>query len=84
MTLNQQVVKFKNMKSNWNDSYIEKSLFMIYIGTEDYLNFTKANPNADASAQQAFVTNVINRLKNDIKVSCQTTNVQAYSHFMFK
>jgi phospholipase/lecithinase/hemolysin len=68
MTLNQQVVKFKNMKSNWNDSYIEKSLFMIYIGTEDYLNFTKANPNADASAQQAFVTNVINRLKNDIKL----------------
>ncbi|CAL9220794.1 unnamed protein product [Arabidopsis halleri] len=66
MTLNQQVAKFKTMKSNWNDSYIGKSLFMIYIGTEDYLNFTKANPTADASAQQAFVTSVTNRLKNDI------------------
>ncbi|VVA97594.1 unnamed protein product [Arabis nemorensis] len=66
MTLNQQVSKFKNMKSSWTDDYIEKSLFMIFIGTEDYLNFTKTNPTADASAQQAFVTSVINRLKNDI------------------
>lgn len=70
MTLNQQVAKFKSLKSNWNDSYIRQSLFMIYIGTEDYLNFTKTNPRADASAQQAFVTSVTNRLKNDIGVSC--------------
>lgn len=70
MTLNQQVAKFKIMKSNWTADYIEKSLFMIYIGTEDYLNFIKTNPTADASAQQAFVTSVTNRLKNDIGVSC--------------
>ncbi|CAF1934771.1 hypothetical protein Bca4012_074282 [Brassica carinata] len=66
MTLNQQVNKFRSMKSNWTDDYIEKSLFMIYIGTEDYLNFTKTNPTADASAQQAFVISVTNKLKNDI------------------
>ncbi|KFK38778.1 hypothetical protein AALP_AA3G159100 [Arabis alpina] len=66
MTLNQQVVRFRSMKSKWTDDYIEKSLFMIYIGTEDYLNFTKTNPTADASAQQAFVTSVTNQLKNDI------------------
>ena len=71
MTLNQQVNKFRSMKSNWTDDYIEKSLFMIYIGTEDYLNFTKTNPTADASAQQAFVISVTNKLKNDIGVSCQ-------------
>ncbi|WZZ62244.1 GDSL esterase/lipase ESM1-like [Brassica napus] len=55
MTLNQQVNKFRSMISTWSDDYIEKSLFMIYIGTEDYLNFTKTNPTATASAQQAFV-----------------------------
>ena len=41
---------------------------MIYIGANDYLNFSKNNPNADASAQQAFVTSVTNKLKNDISL----------------
>lgn len=71
MTLNQQVQKFKSMKSIWTDDYIGKSLFMIYIGTEDYLNFTKANPKADGTAQHTIVTLVTNQLKNDIGVSCQ-------------
>ncbi|CAH8391857.1 unnamed protein product [Eruca vesicaria subsp. sativa] len=67
MTLNQQVNKFRTMKSTWTDDYIEKSLFMIYIGMEDYLNFSKTNPSAnDPSAQQAFVISVTNKLKNDI------------------
>ncbi|CAN7001462.1 unnamed protein product [Brassica rapa subsp. trilocularis] len=66
MTLNQQVNKFRSMISTWSEDYIEKSLFMIYIGTEDYLNFTKFNPTASASAQQAFVTSVTNKLKTDI------------------
>ncbi|KFK23985.1 hypothetical protein AALP_AAs73856U000200 [Arabis alpina] len=66
MTLNQQVALFGAIKSNWTDSYIEKSMFMIYIGMEDYLNFTKFNPTADGSAQQAFVISVINRLQSDI------------------
>ena len=26
---------------NWNDDFIKKSVFMIYIGANDYLNFTK-------------------------------------------
>lgn len=67
MTLNQQVKKFNQMKAaNWNDDFVAKSVFMIYIGANDYLNFTKNNPTADASAQQAFVTSVTNKLKNDI------------------
>lgn len=57
------------ISSNWKEDYIHKSLFMISIGTEDYLNFTKNNPNADGSAQQAFVSSVTNRLKSDINVS---------------
>ncbi|KAL0719486.1 hypothetical protein Bca4012_068810 [Brassica carinata] len=68
MTLYQQVNKFRSMLSHWTDDYIEKSLFMIYIGTEDYLNFTKTNPTADASAQQAFVILVTTKLKNDINL----------------
>ena len=54
--------------SNWNEDFVKKSLFMIYIGANDYLNFTKNNPIADASAQQAFVTSVTNKLKNDISL----------------
>ncbi|XP_010501063.1 PREDICTED: inactive GDSL esterase/lipase-like protein 23 [Camelina sativa] len=69
LTLNQQVRKFNQMKAaNWNDDFIKKSVFMIYIGANDYLNFTKNNPNADASAQQAFVISVTNKLKNDISL----------------
>ncbi|CAA0293455.1 GDSL lipase/esterase [Arabidopsis suecica] len=69
LTLNQQVRKFNQMKAaNWNDDFVKKSVFMIYIGANDYLNFTKNNPNADASAQQAFVTSVTNKLKNDISL----------------
>ena len=71
MTLNQQVNKFRSMISTWSDDYIEKSLFMIYIGTEDYSNFTKFNPTASASAQQASVTSVTNKLKTDVGVSCR-------------
>ncbi|CAL9218899.1 unnamed protein product [Arabidopsis halleri] len=69
LTLNQQVRKFNQMKAaNWNDDFLKKSVFMIYVGANDYLNFTKNNPNADASAQQAFVTSVTNKLKNDISL----------------
>ncbi|KAL0791890.1 hypothetical protein Bca101_008136 [Brassica carinata] len=67
LTLYQQIAKFNEMKAaNWNDDFIKQSLFMIYIGANDYFNFTKNNPNADASAQQAFVISVTNQLKNEI------------------
>ncbi|CAH8255599.1 unnamed protein product [Arabidopsis lyrata] len=68
LTLNQQVRKFNQMISNWKVDYIQKSVFMISIGMEDYYNFTKNNPNAEVSAQQAFVTSVTNRLKSDINL----------------
>ncbi|RID49299.1 hypothetical protein BRARA_H00107 [Brassica rapa] len=68
LTLNQQVRKFSQMISNWKEDYIAKSLFMISIGMEDYYNFTKTTPEADASAQQAFVISVINRLKYNIEM----------------
>ena len=68
LNLNQQVRKFDQMRSNWYDDYILKSLFMIFMGMEDYLNFTKSNPTADGSAQEAFVTSVNSRLKYHIEV----------------
>jgi len=68
LNLNQQVRKFAQMRSNWNDDYILKSLFMIFMGMEDYLNFTKSNPTADGSAQEAFVTSVNSRLKYHIEM----------------
>ncbi|CAA7018489.1 unnamed protein product [Microthlaspi erraticum] len=67
LTLNQQIRKFNQLKeANWNDDFIKGSVFMIYVGANDYLNFTKNNPDADASAQQAFVTSVTNKLRSDI------------------
>lgn len=68
LTLSQQVRKFSQMKENWNDDFIAKSAFLIYIGANDYLNFTKNNPKADPSAQHAFVTTVTNKLKSDISM----------------
>ncbi|XP_010487221.1 PREDICTED: GDSL esterase/lipase ESM1-like [Camelina sativa] len=67
MTLSQQVTTFESMKSNWTTGYIKKSLFMIYIGTEDYLNYIQKHPDADATKQQAFVTSVTSQLKTDIR-----------------
>ncbi|EOA12226.1 hypothetical protein CARUB_v10012743mg, partial [Capsella rubella] len=46
--------------------YIKRSLFMIYIGTEDYLHFIQTNPGTDTSKQQTFVCQVIAQLRNDI------------------
>ncbi|XP_010465312.1 PREDICTED: GDSL esterase/lipase ESM1 [Camelina sativa] len=67
MTLSQQVAKFESIISNWTSDYIKRSLFMIYIGTEDYLNYIQKHPDADATKQQAFVTSVITQLNTDIK-----------------
>ncbi|CAN7028815.1 unnamed protein product [Brassica rapa subsp. trilocularis] len=41
---------------------------MISTGMEDYYNFTKTYPDADASAQQAYVISVINRLKYNLEL----------------
>ncbi|CAH8381322.1 unnamed protein product [Eruca vesicaria subsp. sativa] len=68
ITLNQQVAQFRSIKSKWTDDFIGKSLFMIYIGTEDYLNFTKNKLNVDISAQEAFVTSVVAKFKNDLSL----------------
>ncbi|KAF8049695.1 hypothetical protein N665_2144s0002 [Sinapis alba] len=68
MSLNQQVGKFNKMISSWTDDYIGKSVFMIFIGMEDYLNYTKTNPTADGSHQAAFVSTVTNTLKSNIEL----------------
>ncbi|XP_010552198.1 PREDICTED: inactive GDSL esterase/lipase-like protein 23 [Tarenaya hassleriana] len=65
MSLSQQLSKFRKM-GLWNDDYLSKSLFLFYIGTEDYLDFAKKNPSADSSAQQAFVTSVVSKIKQDL------------------
>lgn len=77
MTLNQQVNIFRSIKSNWTDDFYWKVTvydLQFYIGTEDYVNFTKNKFNADArhpcSALQAFVISAINQLKIDINVRC--------------
>lgn len=57
------------MKSSWTEDYILKSVFMIFIGMEDYLSFNKNNPTADGSAQTAFVVSVTTQLKRNIEVS---------------
>ncbi|XP_010534971.1 PREDICTED: GDSL esterase/lipase ESM1-like isoform X2 [Tarenaya hassleriana] len=66
MTLAQQVEKFGDMKSTWDEKFLSEAIFVFQIGTEDYLNFSKLNPNPDASTQQAFVTLVTNKIKTEI------------------
>ncbi|XP_010534973.1 PREDICTED: GDSL esterase/lipase ESM1-like [Tarenaya hassleriana] len=67
MTFPEQVTKFGDMKSNWNDTFLRESLFLIQIGTEDYLNFIKGT-DADVTKQQAFVAVVIGRIKSGLSL----------------
>ncbi|KAG2304774.1 hypothetical protein Bca52824_033425 [Brassica carinata] len=68
LNLNQQVRRFNQMISSWTEDYIPKSVFMIFVGMEDYLSFIRNNPTADGSAQKSFVDSVTTQLKYNIEL----------------
>ncbi|XP_010542364.1 PREDICTED: inactive GDSL esterase/lipase-like protein 23 isoform X3 [Tarenaya hassleriana] len=66
LTLSQQVELFEKQRSKWTKDFIEEAIFFFQIGTNDYMNFSKNNPNPNASAQQGFVTLVANTIKTQL------------------
>nr|P86276.1 RecName: Full=GDSL esterase/lipase; AltName: Full=CpEST; AltName: Full=Extracellular lipase; Flags: Precursor [Carica papaya] len=66
LTLGDQVKAFAQIKSTWTDAQRQKGIYMFYIGANDYLNYTNANLNATAQQQEAFVSQVIAKLKDQL------------------
>lgn len=68
MTLSQQVKKFSENKNKWNNQTRSEAIYLIYIGSDDYLNFAKNNPSPSDGQKQAFVDQVITTIEAQIKV----------------
>uniref|UniRef100_A0A1J3IVX2 Inactive GDSL esterase/lipase-like protein 25 n=1 Tax=Noccaea caerulescens TaxID=107243 RepID=A0A1J3IVX2_NOCCA len=67
MTLSQQVVKFTRSKNKWTDEALSEAIYLTYIGSDDYLNYTKNNPNPSDDQKQDFVDQVITSIEAAIK-----------------
>ncbi|KAL1218911.1 Inactive GDSL esterase/lipase-like protein 25 [Cardamine amara subsp. amara] len=68
MTLSQQVMKFSENKNKWTNKTLSEAIYMIYIGSDDYLNYAKNNPSPSDAQKQAFVDQVITKINAEIKV----------------
>ncbi|CAL9220793.1 unnamed protein product [Arabidopsis halleri] len=68
MTLSQQVMKFSQNKNKWTDKTLSEAIYLTYIGSDDYLNYAKNNPNPSDDQKLAFVDQVITSMEASIKV----------------
>ncbi|KAL0719487.1 hypothetical protein Bca4012_068811 [Brassica carinata] len=68
MTLAQQVTKFTQSKNKWTSETLSEAIYLTYIGSDDYLNYAKNNPNPSENQKQAFVNRVITSIEASIKV----------------
>ncbi|CAN8321880.1 unnamed protein product [Cochlearia groenlandica] len=68
MTLSQQVVKFMDNKNKWSEKSRSEAIYLMYIGSDDYLNYAKNNPTPSDDQKQAFVDQVITKLEAELKV----------------
>lgn len=68
MTLSQQVIKFLETKNRWENQTRSEAIYLFYIGSDDYLNYAKNNPNPSDDQKQAFVDQVITDIEAQIKV----------------
>ncbi|EOA30689.1 hypothetical protein CARUB_v10013827mg [Capsella rubella] len=68
MTLSEQVKKFSRNKNKWTDKALSEAIYLTYIGSDDYLNYAKSNPNPSADQKQAFVDQVITSIEAAIKL----------------
>lgn len=75
MTLSQQVIKFSQNKNKWTDKELSEAIYLTYIGSDDYLNFAKNDPNPSDAQKQAFVDRVITSIEDAIKVKCSATTL---------
>lgn len=68
MTLSEQVKKFSENKNKWTYQTRSEAIYLIYIGSDDYLNYAKNNPGPSDDQKQAFVDQVITKIDEEIKV----------------
>ncbi|CAH2053738.1 unnamed protein product [Thlaspi arvense] len=66
MRFGQQVSKFVELHKKWSDKERAEAIYMISIGSDDYLNFAKAHPNATPLEQITHVANVLQTLSRDL------------------
>ncbi|KFK35667.1 hypothetical protein AALP_AA4G021500 [Arabis alpina] len=68
MTLTQQVRKFLESKNKWTNQTVSEAIYLMYIGSDDYLNYVKNNLNPSDEQKQGFVNQVIATIEAEIKV----------------
>lgn len=68
LTLSQQVMKFSENKNKWTIQARSEAIYLFYIGSNDYLNYAKNNPNPSADQKEAFVDRVITSIEAELKV----------------
>ncbi|KAF8049696.1 hypothetical protein N665_2144s0003 [Sinapis alba] len=68
LTLSQQVMKFSESKNKWTNQARSEAIYLFYIGSDDYLNYTKNNPSPSDDQKQAFVDRVITSIEAELKV----------------
>lgn len=84
MTLSQQVRKFSENKNKWTNQTLSEAIYLIYIGSDDYLNYVKNNPNPSNDQKQTFVNQVISTIEAEIKVTSYCYIILALSfRFVF-
>ncbi|CAH8306234.1 unnamed protein product [Eruca vesicaria subsp. sativa] len=68
LTLSQQVIKFSENKNKWTTQARSEAIYLFYIGSDDYLNYAKNNPNPSDDQKEAFVDRVITSIEAELKV----------------
>ncbi|KAF8117452.1 hypothetical protein N665_0010s0029 [Sinapis alba] len=68
LTLSQQVMKFCESKNKWTNQARSEAIYLFYIGSDDYLNYTMNNPSPSDYQKQAFVDKVITSIEAELKV----------------
>lgn len=68
LTLSQQVMKFSDNKNKWTAQTRSEAIYLFYIGSDDYLNYAKNNPNPSDDQKEAFVDRVITSVEAELKV----------------
>ncbi|KAL0804322.1 hypothetical protein Bca101_096812 [Brassica carinata] len=67
LTLSQQVIKLSVNKNKWTIQARSEAIYLFYIGSDDYLNYAKKNPNPSADQKEAFVDRVITSIEAELK-----------------
>lgn len=81
LTLSQQVMKFSDNKNKWTAQTRSEAIYLFYIGSDDYLNYAKNNPNPSDDQKEAFVDRVITSVEAELKVKKSTKKLQIFYYF---